>query len=277
MKTQFLKSIKDILTSGEQANLKEIREYEIGQVLSLLPQRSTILEIGAGAGWQAKLLAEKGFIVTAIDLSKSEYEIKRVYPIIEYDGMHIPFPDKYFDVVFSSNVLEHVPNIKDFLVEIKRVLKRGGLAICLLPTGSWRLFTNISYYLFLVKRFLNFLLIHAETSSEVKSKTEQRAKKLNILHKVRNLFPFCHGVTGNFVSEVYLFSKFRWKKLFRDTGWIVKFHLPNRLFYTGHSILGLALNIKSRVLASYILGSSCHIFLLKTNSIETIKEDGKTK
>ena len=47
---------------------RNIREYELNRVTPLFQQGSTILEIGAGAGWQAKALANKGYSVEAIDL-----------------------------------------------------------------------------------------------------------------------------------------------------------------------------------------------------------------
>lgn len=41
----------------------------------------------------------------------------------------LDFPDQYFDIVFSSNVIEHIPHklYKIYLAEIHRVLKPGGL------------------------------------------------------------------------------------------------------------------------------------------------------
>lgn len=118
--------------------LKQIREYELGQVVSLMPQGSSVLEIGAGAGWQTKMLADKVFKVKAIDLEHSNYAEQRVWPVQNYDGVHIPFADNSFDFVFSSNVLEHIPHIEDFQIEIQRVLKSGGVAIHVLPTATWR-------------------------------------------------------------------------------------------------------------------------------------------
>ncbi len=38
----------------------------------------------------------------------------------------MPFKDASFDEVFGSNVLEHMPNALDFVLECRRVLKPGG-------------------------------------------------------------------------------------------------------------------------------------------------------
>lgn len=41
-----------------------------------------------------------------------------------------------FDVVFSANVIEHVPRVWDWMREQSRVLRHGGLVICVNPV-SW--------------------------------------------------------------------------------------------------------------------------------------------
>ena len=123
---------------GEKISLKRIREYELELVIPLMPPGSSVLEIGAGAGWQSKLLAEYGLGVEAIDVEDSRYESQRIWPVLIYDGENIPFPDSHFDVVFSSNVLEHIKQVDQFLDEIKRVLKPDGIAVHIVPSTSWR-------------------------------------------------------------------------------------------------------------------------------------------
>src|SRR5262245_54015121 len=127
-------------------HLANIRLYELERVSSYLRKGANILEIGAGAGWQAKKLSERGLRVTAIDIASSYYKPDQVWPVIEYDGVHIPFPDNYFDIVFSSNVLDHIPHILLFHTELQRVLKPRGVAIHILPTGAWRIGTNVAHY-----------------------------------------------------------------------------------------------------------------------------------
>jgi SAM-dependent methyltransferase len=56
---------------------------------------------------------------TAIEIMLLEHEYK------------LPFEDNSFDVVLSFGVLEHVPNDKESLKEIYRILKPNGLFYCL--------------------------------------------------------------------------------------------------------------------------------------------------
>jgi 2-polyprenyl-3-methyl-5-hydroxy-6-metoxy-1,4-benzoquinol methylase len=71
--------------------------------------RSARLEFGAGTGKQALELQRRGFRVTAIEMLTSNYAEHRVFPILDYDGATIPLADASVDVVYSSNVLEHIP------------------------------------------------------------------------------------------------------------------------------------------------------------------------
>jgi len=216
------------LASESLRHLELIRLCELESVARLLPPTGRLLEIGAGTGWQSKTLAAKGYDVQAIDVSTSNLLAHRVWPVIDYDGVHIPFEDGTFDVVYSSNVLEHIPHVRAFQRELHRVLTPGGLAIHVVPSGSWRWWTNITHVL--------------------KCWTPPRA----------------HGEhAGNALTEIRYFSRRYWQRLFESNGWVVATYQSNALFYTGHSAMDLRLSISSRRALSRVLGGSCHIFVLK--------------
>ncbi|MES2662044.1 MAG: class I SAM-dependent methyltransferase [Pseudomonadota bacterium] len=67
----------------------------------------------------------------------SEYKGIDVYPgefvDVVYDGKEIPFPDEYFDIIFSTSVLEHVENLNMSLQEISRILKKDGTFVSVVP------------------------------------------------------------------------------------------------------------------------------------------------
>jgi SAM-dependent methyltransferase len=50
-----------------------------------------------------------------------------------YDGKTFPFSDGEFDAVLTSEVLEHVFNPDEFLSEINRVLRDGGVLLLMVP------------------------------------------------------------------------------------------------------------------------------------------------
>lgn len=49
------------------------------------------------------------------------------------DITNIPFPDDFFDVVIANHVIEHIPDEKQALSEVERVLKRDGFAFINTP------------------------------------------------------------------------------------------------------------------------------------------------
>jgi SAM-dependent methyltransferase len=50
-----------------------------------------------------------------------------------YDGKKIPFDNDYFDYIFTSEVLEHVFNIDEVILELNRVLKLNGKILITVP------------------------------------------------------------------------------------------------------------------------------------------------
>lgn len=50
-----------------------------------------------------------------------------------YDGKTLPFPDAYFDGVFSSEVFEHIFNLEEIIQEVSRVTKPGGKLLITCP------------------------------------------------------------------------------------------------------------------------------------------------
>jgi len=216
------------LASATLRHLELIRLHELGTVAGLLPGCGRVLEIGAGTGWQAQALAAKGYEVSAIDLPDCNLSAHRVWPVADYDGVQIPFADHTFDVVYSSNVLEHVPHVVAFQSELHRVLKPSGLAIHVVPSGSWRFWTNLTHL--------------------VKCWSPPRA----------------HGEhAGNAMTEMLYFSRRYWQRLFEASGWEVVSYHTNELFYTGHAAMDLRLSMKTRRALSRVLGGSCHVFVLR--------------
>jgi SAM-dependent methyltransferase len=100
-------------------------------------QGSSFLDIGCGRGEFLKGFINCGVKGYAVDQSSMarkycpEAELRN--SDIENDG--IPYPDNFFDVVYSKSVIEHFHYPERLIKEMYRVLKPGGLAITLCP--SW--------------------------------------------------------------------------------------------------------------------------------------------
>jgi SAM-dependent methyltransferase len=239
-------------------HLRSIRELEAQQVLPWLPASGRLLEIGAGAGWQASQFAAAGLDVFAIDLAGSPYLPHTRFPTIRYDGFSIPFADASFDVVYSSNVLEHIPHVEAFQREIRRVLRPNGRIIHVLPTPAWRMATSFTHYVHGIRRLIKRPRQGANNSDPPSHhKTPRRGPRLGVL------LPSRHGEYGNWVTEVFYFSKWRWLRLFKRAGLELEATRALGLFYTGYSVADAALTLKARKRLSLVLGSACRLFVLR--------------
>ena len=93
--------------------------------------KSTLLEVGAGAGQDSLYFQEQGLEVTCVDLSPGLVEACRQKGLraFERDFLHLGFPPASFDAVFAINCLLHVPKreLPAVLEAIRLVLKPGGL------------------------------------------------------------------------------------------------------------------------------------------------------
>lgn len=253
--------------------LRAIRLAELERVLPYFPAGCRVLEIGAGAGWQALELDRKGFEVEAIEYAHTGFRAlaeQRVWNVIEYDGAHIPFPDNSFDIVFSSNVLEHIPHVRAFQDEIRRVLKPDGIAVHLMPTASWRIWSTFAHYLFVAQRLFPRLLPSARRRrpsrrpSDADVPSRARAARRSLHHRLAWLMiPKRHGEFGNFMTEIAYFSRWKWRHVFRDAGFRIESEGSNGVFYTGYGILADHAPVSVRKSLSRLLGGSCRYWVLR--------------
>lgn len=91
----------------------------------------SVLELGSGAGLDAKFFKDCGFDILATDLSSEMIKMcqKRGVNAKEIDLYNLKTLKRTFDGIFSMNVLLHVPksDIKTVLDGIYQVLNDGGL------------------------------------------------------------------------------------------------------------------------------------------------------
>lgn len=92
-----------------------------------LDKDSIILDVGAGngLGWRYnfKTLCLK---VIGIDIDPRVKDNPNLHEAVNVDFLKNNFPSNYFDVVFANYVVEHIKQIDNFFMEIKRILKKGG-------------------------------------------------------------------------------------------------------------------------------------------------------
>lgn len=113
--------------------------------LSLIEKFKTckgrLLDIGCASGGFLAAAREKGWEPFGVDISS--YAVERG---LKEHGLQIfngtleqaRFADNHFDVITAGDLLEHLPDPKGFLLEIRRILKDDGIAYIAVPNfGSF--------------------------------------------------------------------------------------------------------------------------------------------
>lgn len=119
-----------------------------------IPKNSNILEIGCNIGGLLNLLLKSGYTqIGGVDIAAEaiKYGINK-YPglknrLLTCDGDKLPFKDNEFDVVLSFDLLEHIPNVKNHLKEVHRILKPNGIYLFQTPNKI----INTPWTIFLTK------------------------------------------------------------------------------------------------------------------------------
>lgn len=137
---------KDMRTSKEyyksylaDDKIRSINEKLVETVLSLKPK--TVLEFGAGVGKNLKLLSEKDPNIKLLGIDVSRTNIKNaVIPclILGDEKMLNQNMLGRFDVIFTCSVLDHIKEIDDIIIQMKRLADK----IILMETNSY----DTNYY-----------------------------------------------------------------------------------------------------------------------------------
>ncbi|HBL76062.1 MAG: methyltransferase type 11 [Bacteroidetes bacterium GWF2_42_66] len=104
---------------------------------SLFAEDSLVLEAGCGVGAQTKIIATKNLRTNFISVDISEESVNQARASIgemgiknvefrQADIFNLPFKAELFDSVIVCFVLEHLHDPAKALIELKRVLKKGG-------------------------------------------------------------------------------------------------------------------------------------------------------
>jgi SAM-dependent methyltransferase len=71
-------------------------------------------------------------------------DLMQAYVDVKMDITDINSPDAYFDFIYCSHVLEHVPDDLKAMREFRRVLADGGIAILLVPITAEKTIEDLS-------------------------------------------------------------------------------------------------------------------------------------
>jgi len=92
-------------------------------------KKGSLLEIGSAKGYFLAKAKEAGYEIYGLELNRVNYEYSRRQlgdNILDKTLSEVHFDEEKFDVIYMRDVIEHIPNPKEFLNEVNRVLKPGG-------------------------------------------------------------------------------------------------------------------------------------------------------
>lgn len=120
----------------ERFNAAHALNRRCSQLMKHHPQVGTLLDVGCATGHFLNAMQERGWRVSGVELNgyAADYA-RKTFDLEIFTGTlaEAVFPESSFDVVTMWDVLEHVPDPKETLAEIARILKPGGLLALSLP------------------------------------------------------------------------------------------------------------------------------------------------
>jgi SAM-dependent methyltransferase len=137
----FLQRLETIGSNIERFSCPHCDSIDRERHLRLYLERSGAME-RAGRGAVLHIAPEYRFRQFVQSMHPHPYVQGDLFPnpndpgIQKIDVQCIPFPDETFDMIVCNHVLEHVEDAFAALVEMRRVLKTGGRAICQTPYAS---------------------------------------------------------------------------------------------------------------------------------------------
>lgn len=109
------------------------------------PVTGKILDVGCNDGTFSKIILDKtganqiigmDVVKNTISWASGHWKKNKKMKFIVANAHKLPFDSESFDAVFVLEVLEHVFDPIEVLNEIKRVLKKNGYAVFLVPSDS---------------------------------------------------------------------------------------------------------------------------------------------
>ncbi|OLS23378.1 MAG: Ubiquinone biosynthesis O-methyltransferase [Candidatus Heimdallarchaeota archaeon LC_2] len=180
--------IKKIPIDFGQANLRIITKGKL-IAMDLVPPGNgkKALDIGCRAGNQSERLKSDNYSVESIDIETDYPDAK----IVDANKA-LPYSDDSFDLIWSSEVIEHLKDPEAFKKEITRIIKSTGDIILTTPNSAFWIYYILRLFRKRPKDIQNPTHIHFFSISDI--------KKLFPLAKIYGFFP-------------YLFFKFRITRL----------------------------------------------------------------
>jgi len=115
-----------------------------GQVQQRLLRGGAVLDLGAGEGALSARLADLGYVVTSVDKDAGSFKCsKTAFERLDFDSAEqiqgfVSRHEAMFDAVLGIEVIEHVQDPWQYVRQLMKMVKPGGLVLITTPnTSSW--------------------------------------------------------------------------------------------------------------------------------------------
>ena len=186
------------------------------------------LIIGAGDCAQAEMLlpyCEKIICTELDDTIKNRISTKNIiYMQVDAENLRETFGNEKFDLIYSSNVLEHLPNVEKTIKDIEFLLTDNGISINYMPNRLWKLCHIFLYTISKLSDAIDTNVLFSAKKLKELFEYDNNHNNLNLDRKykfgIKNYFiPIStHGVSKNHLQEFVNFGANIQKKKFEKIG-----------------------------------------------------------
>ncbi len=210
--------------------LHALRAREIEAIFQSCPSQCFTrgLELGAGDGFQSKLLAQYAAALVVTDYSPdflSHPDTETIaYRVCDAERVGEVFASGEFDLIYSSNMLEHLPDVSVALAGMHKILRDDGIAIHVMPSPFWKLCQMAGFYPnFVISRIERYFLRQfppsADPSRTWNNNPKVESRRYGYLRRL--LWPIPHGAATSNLEEFRTFREGYWRARFAEAGFTV--------------------------------------------------------
>ncbi len=115
----------------------ELDKWELSLYKKLLPSScNSLIDLGCGVGDFLSMAKQQFHNVVGVDYSESAVKIcqRKNLDVKKQDATNTKLESHTFDVVRAQNIIEHLNQPENLIIEAKRILKTDGFLIIHVPT-----------------------------------------------------------------------------------------------------------------------------------------------
>lgn len=229
-KEQYEKNISSPMDYYKAIESYDIRSFKERLIYleKYFQKPKTLLEIGSNTGTFLKTAVNKGWKVAGLEPNKkicnefmNNNKNIKIYNTF-FDKKFVSEHKKNYDLIYFSDVIEHVPNPVEFMSLAKKLLKKNGFIVTITPD-----FDNILSKLFQIKPTEHLIYLNKKNIIKLYKKSKNNILEVKNIHRYRNLNAMLYSTTftdknnnNNLMNFVKIINFLRMNKYLE---WVINF------------------------------------------------------